>query len=163
MINWKQVARSPGYISLKRAYMHDVQKGVDRKVNYGHYPICPKETLYARFQWVIKRAQHYAHATGEPIEKVLNRWEAERDYWWLNYYQEVRQPKIPKGPKLPNMGLQGLRKYNAKMYRGNPAALKRANCLAVQIAQEHASSKKRYRSNQMKNYTKYGTIRFHSQ
>ena len=144
MINWKQVARSPGYISLKRAYMHDVKKDGDTKVRLGRSPMRSKETLYAKFQWVIKRAQHYAHATGEPIEKVLNRWEAGRDYWWLNYYQEARQPKIPKGPKLPNMGLQGLRKNNAKMYRGNPADLKRANCLAAQIVQERASSKKRW-------------------
>ena len=25
---------------------------------------------------------------------ILNEWEAARNYWWLNYYQDCRQPKL---------------------------------------------------------------------
>lgn len=91
-IDWKAVARSPGYRSLKAAYMHDVHDA-GRHPN----PMRKKAELLKKFRWVIGRALHYAHHTGEPLEKILNQWEFKRDYWWINYYGEYKQPKQPSG------------------------------------------------------------------
>ncbi len=87
-VDWKALAKSPGYMSLKRTYTSEVMRNkTGRK----------KPELYKLFCWVIARAQHYAHRKNISIEEVLNTWEAGRDYWWLNYYQEGRQPKLPSG------------------------------------------------------------------
>lgn len=91
-INWKTVAQSQGYKSLKTAYIKDVH-AAGQKTNTGR----KKEDFLRLFQWVIGRAQHYAYLYGMPIEVVLTTWEAKRDYWWLNYYGESHQPKLPSG------------------------------------------------------------------
>ena len=88
-IDWKAVSRSPGYRSLKAAYMEDVgQKSRSFR---------KKPESYKHFQWVIGRAMHYAERQGRALEDVLNGWESERSYSWLNYYQPSRQPKLPSG------------------------------------------------------------------
>ena len=46
------------------------------------------------FKWAIDRAKHYGEKLGIPWEEILNAWEAERDYWYMNYYQECKQPRI---------------------------------------------------------------------
>lgn len=88
-IDWKAVARSPGYRSLKAAYIQDVGP----KSLAGR----SKKTLYQRFQWVINRAKHYAVRLDKSLEEVLNEWESKRDCWWFGYYQETNQPKLPSG------------------------------------------------------------------
>lgn len=90
-INWKHVAKSPGYKSLKAAYIHDVERaGRDKR------PMRRKEEFLRKFNWVIGRATHYAYYSGVRIEVILNEWEANRNYWWLNYYQDCNQPKLRK-------------------------------------------------------------------
>jgi len=91
-INWKVVAQSKGYRSLKAAYTHDVMEAARCK-----NPIRKKAEFLKLFQWVICRAQHYAVRLNQPIEHVLDAWEAKRNYWWLNYYGDSRQPKLPSG------------------------------------------------------------------
>ena len=91
-IDWKKVAASPGYKSLKAAYVHDVQ-GNQRYIRRGHRPIRDKAEFRRHFKWVIGRAMYYAHKYNRPIEAILWSWESDRNYWWLNYYQEARQPK----------------------------------------------------------------------
>ena len=91
-IDWKAVAQSPGYRSLKAAYTHDTQKAGQHT-----RPMRDKAEFYSKFQWVIGRAKHYAERQGRSLEDVLNDWEAKRNYWWLNYYQEGQQPKLPSG------------------------------------------------------------------
>ena len=91
-INWKKVAASPGYKSLKAAYIKDVQ-GNQRYIRRGQRPMRDKAEFYRHFKWVISRAMYYAHLYKRPIESILNHWEEHRTYWWLNYYQEGRQPK----------------------------------------------------------------------
>lgn len=49
------------------------------------------------FQWVIDRLLHYEEKLEIPAEELLNRWEEERDYWFVNYYQECNFPKIDSG------------------------------------------------------------------
>lgn len=50
-----------------------------------------------KFKWIIDRAKHYGEKTGIPWEKILDSWEAHRDYWYMNYYQECNQPEIKEG------------------------------------------------------------------
>lgn len=47
-----------------------------------------------KFKWVIDRAKHYGEKLGIPWEEVLDSWEAERNYWYMNYYQDCNQPLI---------------------------------------------------------------------
>lgn len=50
-----------------------------------------------KFKWVIDRAKAYAEATGLNWEDVLDGWETDRNYWYMNYYQDCNQPKIKAG------------------------------------------------------------------
>ncbi|WP_027855545.1 hypothetical protein [Marinobacterium litorale] len=95
-INWKELAQTEGYKSLKAAYIRDVQKAGEIQAK-GHRPMRDKAEFLKLFRWVIDRAKHYAIRKGVPIEDVLNFWESKRGYWWLNYYQEGNQPKLPSG------------------------------------------------------------------
>jgi len=101
-INWKQLAKSSGYKSLKKAYVYDINTS-GRSKDY----------LYKHFQWVINRAKHYADNSGKSIEHVLTEWEHKRSYWWLNFYQGCNQPKYHSGSKKP-MGIKGTRSYYKK-------------------------------------------------
>lgn len=92
VIDWNAVSRSPGYRSLKAAYIRDVQEN-----NRRARPMRNKEEFLRRFRWVIGRAKHYATRQGRSLEDVLNEWEAERDHWWLNYYQDAQQPRLRSG------------------------------------------------------------------
>lgn len=47
-----------------------------------------------KFKWVIDRAKHYSEKLGLNWKDILNSWENQRDYWYMNYYQEAHQPKI---------------------------------------------------------------------
>jgi hypothetical protein len=47
-----------------------------------------------KLSWVIERAVHYAEKTGLRPEAILDAWEENRDYWYMNYYQDANQPKI---------------------------------------------------------------------
>ena len=114
MINWKHLATTTGYKSLKAAYTRDVQKSAKQR-----YPMRQKAEFLRQFQWVINRAKHYAHHTGKTMEAILNEWEEKRDHWWLNYYQDCRQPKFHSNSKKP-MGVKGTRKYYKVAYRHDP-------------------------------------------
>lgn len=85
-INWKTLAATPGYRSLKAEYIRDLHRSGRSKAE-----------LLKHFYWVIGRAQHYASHRGISVVTILNEWEAKRDYWWLNYYQNSNQPKLPSG------------------------------------------------------------------
>lgn len=52
------------------------------------------------FAWVIERAKHYADKTGGDWEKILDAWEKDRHYWYMNYYQEANQPLIPDKARI---------------------------------------------------------------
>ena len=84
-IDWKHLATTEGYKSLKNDVIRDIKS--KRTFN-------SKENLWNRFHWIINRAKHYAHETGLTIENILNQWEAKRNYWWVNYYQESNFQKL---------------------------------------------------------------------
>ena len=47
-----------------------------------------------KYAWVIKRAKMYAEKTDQTWEEVLKGWESNRNYWYMNYYQECHQPEL---------------------------------------------------------------------
>ena len=46
------------------------------------------------YKWVLERAKHYAEKTGKTVEEVMEIWENDRTYWYMNYYQECNQPLL---------------------------------------------------------------------
>jgi hypothetical protein len=98
---------STGYLRLKKSVEHDCAEGencfnpngcdkqryryenrhcyVNTKCFHGY---CDK------FKWVIDRANHYSEKLSIPAEEILNSWEVARDYWYMNYYQDCKQPLI---------------------------------------------------------------------
>ena len=117
-INWKQLAKSSGYKSLKAAYIKSAMQA-GRSAN----PMRDKKELYANFQWVINRAKHYADHLNRSIESILNEWEEKRTYGILNYYQDCRQPKF-NSRSLEPAGIRSIRKYYKKSYRNDPIRIK---------------------------------------
>lgn len=47
-----------------------------------------------KYVWVLERAKHYAEKTGKTTDEILEIWEKDRSYWYMNYYQECNQPKL---------------------------------------------------------------------
>lgn len=47
-----------------------------------------------KMKWIMERAKEYAAKLGTTPEAVLEKWEANRDYWYMNYYQECYQPTL---------------------------------------------------------------------
>ena len=87
-LNWKVIAASKGYKSLKAAYVQDVQD-VQKQIRLGRTPHRTKKTFRRHFTQAIGFAMKYSNKWGIPIEKVLLHWETVRGYqWWLNFYQD---------------------------------------------------------------------------
>ena len=56
---------------------------------------CGKSCEYCRkFKWTIDRAKHYGEKLNIPWKEIIASWEEDRNYWYMNYYQECNQPKI---------------------------------------------------------------------
>lgn len=47
-----------------------------------------------KLDWIVARANHYAEKTGLSPEAILDSWEKDRSYWYMNYYQDANQPSI---------------------------------------------------------------------
>lgn len=47
-----------------------------------------------KFKWIMDRAEMYAKLTGKTKEEVVEAWENQRTYWYMNFYQESNQPEI---------------------------------------------------------------------
>jgi hypothetical protein len=86
-IDWKEVSKSPGYRSLKQAYVNDVQKANQWSFKYGHRPMRDKKEFRGYFKRAMALAMKYSHKWGMDLQIVLNYWEEKRNYWWLNFYQ----------------------------------------------------------------------------
>ena len=139
-IDWSHIADTPGYKSLKAAYIRDVKQASESK-----RPMRDKDEFLRLFGWVISRAKHYANHTGKPVEAILNEWEEKRDYWWLNYYQDCRQPKFHSDAKKP-MGVNGIRKYykSGGIFSSIRAKYKVDNFIRFQQKESSAKKKPRW-------------------
>lgn len=71
-----------GYKSLLEA----VQKSEENWPNQHRYQ--------DKFDWVIDRVKHYSEKTGLSAESILDTWEEERNYWFMNFYQDANQPML---------------------------------------------------------------------
>lgn len=47
-----------------------------------------------KYKWTLERAKHYADKTGKTVEQIMETWETDRTYWYMNYYQESKQPEL---------------------------------------------------------------------
>ena len=47
-----------------------------------------------KYKWILDRAQHYAEKTGTTQTQVLEDWENDRSYWYMNYYQDSNQTEL---------------------------------------------------------------------
>ena len=141
IIDWKKVARSSGYISLKVAYIKEAMEAGKRK-----RPMRDKEELYKKFQWVICRAKHYAEHLNRPLECILYEWERKRIHGILNYYQDCRQPKFHSGLKKP-IGVKGTRNFykNHRFYGDELNIRKKIVLEAIALNQKKRSEMKRPR------------------
>lgn len=119
-INWKTVCQTPGYLSLKKAYMNDVQKAAIHK-----HTRRSKKELLAKFNWIICRAKHRAYIKNVTIDVILNIWENRRTMWWFSYYSEhaISMCKIHSNSVKP-MGVNGLRKAHKSSTWSTPQSVK---------------------------------------
>lgn len=72
-----------GYESLTASYRHWAEREPGRKDEWKQ-----------KYEWALGRAQQYADHLGVTRDEVLTAWEQERDYWYVNYYQESNQPDL---------------------------------------------------------------------
>lgn len=79
-----------GYEKLKKAVEKDIADGQD-------------ERYMDKFNWIIDRAKHYGEKLGLNWDDVLNSWEEDRTYWYMNYYQECNQPRLDTCLKYGNI------------------------------------------------------------
>lgn len=79
---------SKGLESLRAAVDRDIKNG-DKFHDYE-----------AKFNWIIERAKAYAEICGVTYEQVLDVWEENRTYWYMNYYQESSQPLPDRKTKV---------------------------------------------------------------
>ena len=156
-INWKYVATTEGYKSLKAAYIQDVQKATESKIRFGR-AMRDKAEFLKKFNWVIARATYYAYHEKTTIDNVLDYWEAKRTMWWFGYYQDGRQPKHTSGV-LCRMGLNGIKEY----YKGDgfyrcPINRKAKVFSYIMLEQKNSSTKspKRWSTKRKAEYKKYG-------
>lgn len=71
-----------------------------------------------KFEWIISRAKHYAEKTGIAWETILTSWENDREYWYMNYYQDCNQPLIGDGAVQIFETIEDFRKsLNSKGFR----------------------------------------------
>lgn len=83
------ITQCDGYKSLRAAVDKDYES--DRAFKEGGRPF---HDYNAQFDWAIERAKHYGDALGIDPCDILNAWESARNYWYMNYYQDSRQPRI---------------------------------------------------------------------
>lgn len=106
-----------GIESLKASVLHDTEKdencfnenGCDHEftrmmpetnqalIEMGITQCCKKVSkcfhkYCDKYKWVIDRAKHYAEKTGKTYEEIIEIWESNRTYWYMNYYQDCNQP-----------------------------------------------------------------------
>ncbi len=73
---------SEGYKKLRAAILADTKSG------------WREEDRLAKLDFAVNRAKHYEEKTGIPAGEILTSWESRRDYWYMNYYQDCKQPLI---------------------------------------------------------------------
>lgn len=91
------INNSVGYKKLEKSVRNDCEDGEKCFTPYG----CDKEGKIKCFhrycnklKWIIERVKHYSEKTGLSAVEILNAWEKQRNYCYMNYYQDSKQPLI---------------------------------------------------------------------
>ena len=138
-IDWKHLATTEGYKSLKAAYIKSVLR--ERKWNRS------TDELHKTFNKAISRAKQHAHFLGNPLEEVLNVLElkrAERKHNWDSFYSDHHLPKLHSNSLKPR-GINGMMKYyRTARYSSSPRSIK------YRLAQLITSEVKRTRTKKPK-------------
>lgn len=77
---------SCGYKSLSES----IQRTAERYPNDSRF----SDGKCSKLKWAVERAKHYEEITGVSACMILDTWEANRDYWYVNYYQDANQPRL---------------------------------------------------------------------
>jgi len=132
-INWKEVAASTGYQSMKAAVANEKARAHARGSK-------PDKRYEQAFNFAINRAKHYAHYIGCDLQDVLNDWEEARDYNFMSYYANHHFPRFEeKTRKLT--GVKGQIKNIKNIYHGDPKS-KAKRILSLLVGQQKTASKK---------------------
>lgn len=86
----EEIKNSAGYKKLEAAVKRDYENDKDRIEKYGR----PFHDYGEKLKWVIDRAVHYSEKTKLSVTEILDAWENDRTYWYMNYYQDCNQPEI---------------------------------------------------------------------
>ena len=83
-------------VDLGRGCKHFTEECAEKMKSYAESGVfCDRKCEYCeKFKWIIDRAKHYAEKTGLSYQQVLESWENDRDYWYMNYYQDCMQPEL---------------------------------------------------------------------
>lgn len=71
-----------GYKQLRKAILDDSKSGRT------------EEERMKKLHFAVDRAKHYEAKTGISASEILTAWEKARSYWYMNYYQDSKQPLI---------------------------------------------------------------------
>ena len=131
-IDWKHLATTPGYISLKKA--------TAESLTWRWGPT--KKEAQKTFNEIISRAKNHAHVTGDSVADVLTNWEEIRNnkQRLSSFYSNHHMPKARNKDSLERQGIKGGRKYN-KQWNRDKQALKRLNCRMINEVNRLASTK----------------------
>lgn len=140
-IDWKKVAASPGYKSLKAAYAKDVQKA-ERDRQRGYRPLRDKAEFRKEFTRIISRAQSYSYHSGKPLEDVLSEWEEDRKSWWFGHYGN-RYPKIHSCSLRPE-SINAMRKHYKKHWGHDPKRIRQYIADFIRLRQPKRTKKPRW-------------------
>ena len=147
-IDWKYVATTEGYKSLKAAYAHDVQDA-EKTRSKGRRPMRDKAEFLKKFKWVIARATHHADKLGVTLDVILDKWEKDRNSdgrycWWLNHYSNLQAANKITGSCLKPMGVKGLKRYYKadSRYKDDPIRRKNLICRRIVDMQKNDSTRK---------------------
>ena len=117
LINWKHLASTTGYKSLKAAMEQDVQDA-NRSRQHGQIPMRDKVEFRRQFVKVIRHAVRYSNLHKVPVHEVLTEWEGNRRQWWMSY--PALSKSVQGGTSLEPVGLKGvLRYYKGSRYSAN--------------------------------------------
>ena len=87
---------SPGYISLVNDVKRDTNEHRGVFNPEGCLEGCPgskcSHEYCDKFKWIIDRVNHYSKILQIDPSIILDNWEQDRDYWYMNYYQDCNQP-----------------------------------------------------------------------
>ena len=77
-----ELKKCKGYQTLSKAVEQDIARNQE-------------DTRFTeKLNWVIERVLYYAEKLNLSSSELLDKWEEERDYWYMNYYQDYNMPKI---------------------------------------------------------------------